>query len=136
MKKITALFLFTLILVSLFTLTGVSVFAETEKETPTPEELQQKIETLEAEIAHLTEEIKSSEARVATLEALQLDLSEKVTELNETLYAQSLMLEDQREEITTLYVMVAIVSVISILLYSISAYENKKKGKASSDANG
>ena len=119
MKKITALFLFTLILVSLFTLTGVSVFAETEKEPPTPEELQQKIETLEAEIAHLTEEIRSSEARVATLEALQLDLSEKVTELNETLY-----------------VMVAIVSVVSILLYSISVYENKKKGKASSDANG
>jgi len=32
MKKITALFLFPLILISLFTLTGVSVFAETDEQ--------------------------------------------------------------------------------------------------------
>ena len=136
MKKVLAVAWILIALMALFAVTGVFVNASEAEKAPTVEELQDEIEKLKITIAELTVEIKEvKDARAEAVEAMTLrieQLEEEIASLKDALANETA----ERKDIVTLYVIVAVISVASILLYGLSVYEKKKKGEASSDNNG
>lgn len=136
MKKVLAVALILIALMALFAVTGVFVNASEAEKAPTVEELQDEIEKLKITIAELTveiEEVKDARAEdIAAWMSRADQLNEEIASLKEALVNEMA----ERKDIVTLYVIVAVISVASILLYGLSVYEKKKKGEASSDNNG